>query len=387
MVSAAAVLVIIGAWFYGYFNSGYDVKQYVPDVLPGAERVEVRRDLYIGYGGDDGETLIGYAQVGSATGYGGPIDILVGIDPGGMVIGAQVVKHRETPGFFRLLGRENFLDQFIGNSYQETLADGDAIDAVSGATISSDAVAMGIRQAVREMASDELKVSVPEEQRDLVIGAPEIVLLALFAVSFVLHRSHNRQLKNYGRWAVMVFSIVTLGFLYNKSFTLANVISLLTGYWPDWHTHLYWFLLLGGIFSVTMIQGKNPYCSWFCPFGSTQELLGTFTGARAYLPRRIYPALRWVQRALAFSAITLGLAFRMPGAASYEPFGTLFGLEGTWPQWGLLVLVLLASLVINRPFCNYVCPLGPVTDYVKDARSWAKDVWQKRNSRELKKDS
>lgn len=387
IISATALIVIISAWLYGHYNSGYDARDYVPNVLPGAERVEVRRDLYIGYGGEDGQTIVGYARVGTASGYGGPVDVLVGVDPNGDVIGAQVIQHRETPGFFRLLDRNDFLGQFIGGSYDDALYIGEGIDGVSGATFSAEAVATGIRQAVREIASDTLNKSVPAERNDISVGAPEAVLVALFAVSFVLHRTRHRTIKRYGRWAVLLTGVVVLGFLYNKPFTLANVISLLSGFWPDWHNNLYWFLLLGGIFTVALIDGKNPYCSWFCPFGGVQELLGTFTGAKPYFPRRIYPSLRWVQRILAFSAIVLGLALRMPGAASYEPFGTLFDLEGSWPQWVLLVLVLLASLIIYRPFCNYVCPLDPVMDYVQDGRSWAKDLWKKRNTRAPKNHS
>jgi polyferredoxin len=75
------------------------------------------------------------------------------------------------------------------------------------------------------------------------------------------------------------------------------------------------------------------------------------------------------------------LAFRQPAAASYEPFGTLFDLTGSWPQWVLLVLVLLASLVIHRPFCNYLCPLDPVVGYIGEIRRWVKesrDSWLKR---------
>lgn len=385
VLSIVAVVVIIGAWLYGSYNAGYDARHYVPNVLPGAARVEIERDLYVGYGGTDGQTIVGYARIGTATGYGGPVDVLVGVDPQGNVIGAQVIRHRETPGFFRLLDREHFLAQFIGGSYDDPLYVGEDIDGVSGATFSAEAVARGIRQATREIASDTLKKSVPPERTDITFGAPEAVLVALFAVSFVLHRSRQRDVKRYGRWIVLLVGVAALGFVYNKPLTLANVISLLSGYWPDWRNNLYWFLLLGGIFSVTLIQGKNPYCSWFCPFGGVQELLGTFTGAKPYLPRRIYPYLRWGQRVLAFTAIVLGLALRMPGAASYEPFGTLFNLEGSWPQWVLLVLVLLASLVIYRPFCNYICPLAPVVDYVQDGRNWAKELWEKRTIHARKK--
>lgn len=373
VVSVLALVVIVAAWLIGYNTTGDDASAYVRNVLPGAERIETRRDLYLGYAGD---RLIGYAQTGTASGYGGPVTVLVGIDPDGAVLGAQIINHKETPGFFRLLGRENFLAQFLGLSYRDSMQPGNDIDMVSGATFSAEAVARGIRQAVREMAAGELGASVPAEQRSIRFGVPEVTLIALFVVSYFLHKTRRKKLKHYGRWAVLLTGIVVLGFLYNKPLTLSNVVSLLAGFWPDWQDNLYWFLLLGGIFAVTLLQGKNPYCSWFCPFGGVQEVLGSFTGAKVYRPRRIYTQLQWAQRALAFAAIVTGLLLRMPGAASYEPFGTLFNLKGSWPQWVLLALVLLASLVIYRPFCNTICPLGPVVDYVGEIRHWAKDAWK-----------
>jgi len=104
----------------------------------------------------------------------------------------------------------------------------------------------------------------------------------------------------------------------------------------------------------------------------------TISVAKAYQPRKLYSKLRWVQRSLAFTAIALGLALRQPGAASYEPFGTLFNLEGSWPQWVLLILVLFGSLIVYRPFCNYLCPLDPVVDYIGEVRRWVKNLWHRR---------
>ncbi|WP_119070032.1 FMN-binding protein [Aggregatilinea lenta] len=379
IVTAIALAIIIAAWLIGYANTGSsDAGPYVKNVLPGADRIETRRDLYVGYQGD---TLVGYAQVGTASGYGGPVEVLVGIDPDGNITGAQIVGHKETPGFFRLIGRENFLAQFVGLSYKDPMQLGDDIDRVSGATFSAEGVARSIREAVRDLSTSELNASVPAEHRSIKFGIPEATLIALFVVSYFLHKTRRKNVKHYGRWAVMLTGIVVLGFLYNKPFTLSNVVSLLAGFWPDWQDNLYWFLLLGGIFSVTFIQGKNPYCSWFCPFGGVQEILGSFTGAKVYRPRSIYTKLQWAQRVLAFGAIVAGLALRMPGAASYEPFGTLFNLKGSWPQWVLLVLVMLASLVIYRPWCNYICPLGPVVDYVGEVRHWAKDAWKNGKAR------
>ncbi len=87
-----------------------------------------------------------------------------------------------------------------------------------------------------------------------------------------------------------------------------------------------------------------------------------------------------MQRGLAVTAIALGLALRRPGVAGYEPFATLFDLRGATVAWVLLVVVLLASLAIYRPFCNYLCPLDPVVDFIAAGRRWGKETlakWRK----------
>jgi len=132
---------------------------------------------------------------------------------------------------------------------------------------------------------------------------------------------------------------------------------------------------------VTTTQSKNPYCYWFCPFGAVQECLAALTGAKPYRPSRLSTILKWVQRGLAFLAVLLGLALRRPGVAGYEPFATLFDLSGTTVQWILLIVVVLASLIIYRPFCSYLCPLDPVVDFIAEMRRWGQEVWQRWRTR------
>jgi hypothetical protein len=353
-ISLAALLILIAAWGYGYLNSRDSVAPSAADVLPGAVRIEPRGALFAGY--DTNGSLIGYAAASSAPGYGGPVGMMVGVNPEGSIIGVQVINHRETPGFFRILERDRYYEQFLGREPSDNLTVGQGIDGVSGATLSAEAVARSIRDSLRAVTGQELG------------------LIGLFIAGFFAHRTRHKDAKKLLRWGTLLTGMIVLGFMYNKPFTISHVTSFLAGYWPDWRTNLYWFLLLGGILFVTSAQGKNPYCSWFCPFGAVQECLGKMTGAKVYRPRRLNNLLNWLQRGLAFSAILLGLAYRQPAAASYEPFGTLFDLTGSWPQWALLVLVLLASLVIHRPFCNYLCPLDPVVAYIGEVRRWVKDT-------------
>jgi NosR/NirI family transcriptional regulator, nitrous oxide reductase regulator len=369
------VLLVIVAWAYGYFNNGADVLPLAPEVLPGAVEIQPQGQLYVGL--DAAGEIVGYAAVGSASGYAAPIEMLVGVDPAGEILGIKVVQQRESPGFFRLLERNEWMVRYNGRSINTPLQLGNDIDAVSGATISAEGVAASIRLAVRTIAAEGLNDPLPPEKRPIQFGWPEITLLLLYAAGFAGHKMRNRQWKIRIRWGTLIAGMVILGFIFTMPLTITMIISLLSGYWPDWTTNLYWYLLIGGILFVTTVDAKNPYCSWFCPFGAFQECLAAVSGAKAYRPRQWSEMLKWVQRGLALTAVILGLALRQPGVASYEPFDTLFDFQGTAVKWVLLLIIILASLAIYRPFCNYLCPLDPVVDFIAVVRRWVKESWAK----------
>ena len=136
----------------------------------------------------------------------------------------------------------------------------------------------------------------------------------------------------------------------------------LLGYFPPMHTYLYWYILLGGIFLVLTIDNKNPYCSWFCPFGAAQECMGQIGGAKITLLGRVKNFFKWFLRGLALQSIIIALLFRNPGLSGYEIFGTLFKLTGSELQFALLGIVLVVSMFIKRPWCNFLCPIAPVME-------------------------
>jgi electron transport complex protein RnfG len=89
---------------------------------------------------------IGYAVTLSSDGYGGAVNMIVGLDLEGAVTGISIVSHAETPGLGSRITDDDFKDQFVGKSDQVSL--GDDIDAVSGATRSSGAVVAGVNAAL-----------------------------------------------------------------------------------------------------------------------------------------------------------------------------------------------------------------------------------------------
>ncbi|HZD58231.1 MAG TPA: FMN-binding protein [Anaerolineales bacterium] len=379
-VMLLTILVVAGAWIFGHVNAGTNVVSLITQVLPGATRIETRGKIFAGINAQNGE-IVGYAGTGQAPGYAGPIEVLVGVNPQGDITGVKIVAERDSPGFFRLVENEGLPDQYLGRSVSDPLRLGDDLDAVSGATTSAEGVANSVKNAIRQIASEGLAAPLPPEKRDLKFGLPEVSLLLLYTAGYFGHKLRNSQWKRRIRWGTLIGGLLVIGFIYTAPFTITMVISLLTGYWPDWHNNLYWYLLIGGILFVTTMDAKNPYCSWFCPFGAFQECVGALTGARPYRPREWSDILLWIQRGLALIAVVIGLALRRPGIASYEPFATLFDFRGTGIQWAFLLLVTFASLLMYRPFCNYLCPLDPVYDFIAASRNWIRKVYRKWHSR------
>ena len=90
--------------------------------------------------------VYGYCAETAPSGFGGEIKMMVGVDSAGAVCGVTVVSMSETPGLGSRTNSPAFLDQFVGKRGE--LAIGVDVDAVSGATISSDAVTRGVSEAL-----------------------------------------------------------------------------------------------------------------------------------------------------------------------------------------------------------------------------------------------
>ena len=101
---------------------------------------------------DSAGNSCGVAVISSATGFGGNLQVLVGIDASGNIYNTEVLSHSETPG----LGAKcsgDFKEQFRGwNPSEKELSvkkDGGDVDAITAATITSRAYISAIESAVR----------------------------------------------------------------------------------------------------------------------------------------------------------------------------------------------------------------------------------------------
>ncbi len=112
------------------------------------------------YAGIKDGQIIGYAISVAPNGYDGPIQMIVGVTAEGAIGGVIILDHGETPGLGANATDPSFTDQFKGKSAMiSTIKSGtpkeDEISAITGATITSDAVAEGVNRALEHASSQE----------------------------------------------------------------------------------------------------------------------------------------------------------------------------------------------------------------------------------------
>ena len=113
----------------------------------------------------DGE-LAGYVAQVTVTGFGGPIEIHVGMDLEQTITGINVggSDFAETPGLGAKAKDADFTDQFAGLTIPTQLGNG--LDAITGATITSGAVSSGVNKAgyfIRDLIDPPAEDNRPED--------------------------------------------------------------------------------------------------------------------------------------------------------------------------------------------------------------------------------
>jgi electron transport complex protein RnfG len=102
--------------------------------------------------------LIAYVVPAESKGYGGPVKLLVAVGPDNKVLKYTVTESKETPGLGDKAFVSPFIDQFPGKTSKNLVVTKDAnnkddIQAISGATITSNAVTTAVKKAVDEVSS------------------------------------------------------------------------------------------------------------------------------------------------------------------------------------------------------------------------------------------
>jgi electron transport complex protein RnfG len=104
--------------------------------------------------GRQGAEISGVAfSVVAPDGYSGNINMMVGVDAGGTVVGLEILTHAETPGLGDKITRDEVKGQFKGKALEgsdwRVKKDGGDFDQITGATISPRAVVKAVHQGLQ----------------------------------------------------------------------------------------------------------------------------------------------------------------------------------------------------------------------------------------------
>ena len=119
-------------------------------ILPEAESFEeIEKDVFVGKNADE---RVGVCVKVASNGYGGPIEMMVAFGADAKVRGIEILSHSETAGLGAKAAEPSFKKQFSGKDYllnvvKTKTSSPEQITAITGATITSRAVASGVEKA------------------------------------------------------------------------------------------------------------------------------------------------------------------------------------------------------------------------------------------------
>lgn len=121
---------------------------------------DIKTRFYLGK--KDGKILGAAFKTSTMEGYSGLIEIMVGVDPSGIVTAIEIISHAETPGLGNRIETPAFKDNYKGKSLDNAKwlvrKDGGDFDQFTGATISPRAVTRAVRDGLKFFAANSDKI-------------------------------------------------------------------------------------------------------------------------------------------------------------------------------------------------------------------------------------
>jgi len=186
------------------------------------------------------------------------------------------------------------------------------------------------------------------------------ILLVTILAGILVRYPATRKL----RAVFMVGAVVILGFYRGGCpcmiSSFQNTVLGVIGVEVNWQA-IVWFV---GLLPITYVFGK-VWCGWVCHLGALQEFLYIPKKFEIFRSRKAQDIMRII-RYVFLTALVLQLLFtKVILFKNIGPFKVAFNLfSANTTGYVLLVLLLISSVFIYRPFCKAICPVGLILGWI-----------------------
>lgn len=190
----------------------------------------------------------------------------------------------------------------------------------------------------------------------LIVQAFFFILIAIIAINKTLAESGN---------GLPFFSEASLHALcpFGGVVTLYNLATLGTFIKK---IHVSAVILMSIVFALAVLFGP-VFCGWVCPLGTIQEWVGK--GGRKifkkkfnnFVPEKLDRVLRYVRYVVLIWVVFVTARSGYLLFENIDPYNALFTFwsdEVALPSLIILSITLMISLLVERPWCKYLCPYG-----------------------------
>ncbi|MEZ6132430.1 MAG: FMN-binding protein [Planctomycetaceae bacterium] len=305
--------------------------------------------------------------VDSIAGYQGPSEVVIAVDTAGKVTQLALRRTFDNQPYAGYLNDEPYFWKAFQKQSLEQLQHMDLeaaqVEGVSGATMTSMAVAETIVAAAGAYHEQQLRQQADRERRTLYWGVHDtgtvLILCGGMCVGLTRWRGRRRVRTVWNLILVIYFGLVT-----------GNLISLAVI--MGWAAGGIAWRLAPGLALVVLISlllppltRRNLYCTHLCPHGAAQQLLKNRLRTTAQINPRWARRLTWLPGLILLLGVLATLFGRTWNLAAWEPFDAWIWYVAGTSSLILAVASLTLAAVIPMAWCRYGCATGRLLEYIR----------------------
>ena len=299
-------------------------------------------------------------------GYNSTTPLTIFLDENDRISEVEICENRETRGYLNKVINSGYLDLWDGLTPKEAATHN--VDAVSGCTFTSIAVAQSLQIRMQDLSKEKGKITI-----DSKLLARQICIVLVTILSAICFFNPNKT--KILRYVTLLLSIAILGFWTNSLLSLALFYNWMTN---GISLAIQLPLLIIAVLAILLplFTKKSFYCQYLCPFGAAQEFVGVI-GQKAKGNRQktssvkskvfnFFVVFRKVILLVLLLIVALGVGLDL---SVVEPF-PIFNYQSI--GFGVAIfaaVIIVASVFIKKPWCNYLCPTGTLLESFRRLRN------------------